>query len=126
MFLIERKALVKNTGELRREIALGITRRTLEQASPEHVLRINRGHWCIEAMHPIIDWNYDEDRSRIRTGNGPENISRGRRFAIGILKSFQKPNQPIAKLRRQLSFNTRCVFDYLRMRKNSTPSPYAA
>ena len=39
-------------------------------------------------LHYIIDWNYDEDRSRIRTGFGPENITRLRRFAVGILKSF--------------------------------------
>jgi predicted transposase YbfD/YdcC len=36
--------------------------------------------------HYIIDWNYDEDRSRIRTGHGPENITRLRRFAISIIK----------------------------------------
>ena len=126
VFLIERDTVIKNTGEHRREIALGITSRTPAQASPEQVLRINRGHWCIEAMHHIIDWNYDEDRSRIRTGNGPENISRLRRFAIGILKSFQKPNQSIAELMRQLSFNTRRVFDYLRMTQNSAPPPHAA
>ena len=71
-------------------------------------------------MHYIIDWNYDEDRSRIRTGFGPENITRLRRFAVGILKSFQKPNQSIAEMMRQLSFNTRLVFDYLRMTRNST------
>jgi len=37
--------------------------------------------------HYIIDWNYDEDRSRRRTGHGPENITRLRRFAISIIKS---------------------------------------
>jgi len=41
-------------------------------------------------IHYIIDWNYDKDRSRIRTGFGPENITRLRRFAVGVLKSFQK------------------------------------
>ena len=39
------------------------------------------------SCHYIIDWNYDEDRSRIRTGYGPENITRLRRFAIGVIKS---------------------------------------
>ncbi|MDP2792528.1 MAG: hypothetical protein Q8O25_00350 [Sulfurisoma sp.] len=39
-------------------------------------IAINRGHWSIESVHHIIDWNYDEDRSRIRTGFGPENITR--------------------------------------------------
>ena len=64
-------------------------------------------------------WNFDEDRSRIRTGFGPENITRLRRFAVGILKSFQTSTQSIAELMRKLCFRTRLVFDYLRITKNS-------
>ncbi len=120
VFLIERESIQKKTGEYSREIALGLTSRTPQEASPQRVLAVNRGHWSIESVHYIIDWNYDEDRSRIRTGFGPENVSRLRRFAVGILKSFQKPNQSIAELMRKLSFRTRVVFDYLRMTKNST------
>ena len=119
VFLIERESIKKRTGEHSREIALGITSRTPHQASPQQVLAVNRGHWAIESVHHIIDWNYDEDRSRIRTGFGPENITRLRRFAVGILKSFQKPAQSIAEMMRTLCFRTRLVFDYLRMTKNS-------
>jgi len=117
VFLIERETLIKKTGELRCETALGITSRTAQEASPQRVLRTNRGHWSIESVHHIIDWNYDEDRSRIRTGFGPENITRLRRFAIGILKSFQKPSQSIAELMRRLLFRTHLVLDYLPMTK---------
>ena len=120
VFLIERGSLNKKTGEQTREIALGITSRTPQQTSPQRVLAVNRGHWSIESVHYIIDWNYDEDRSRIRTGHGPENITRLRRFAVGILKSFQKPAQSIAEMMRALCFRTRLVFDYLRMTNNST------
>ena len=119
VFLIERESIDKKTGERSHEIALGVTSRTPQQASPQRVLAVNRGHWAIESVHYIIDWNYDEDRSRIRTGFGPENITRLRRFAVGILKSFQKPAQSIAALMRKLCFHTRLVFDYLRMTKNS-------
>jgi hypothetical protein len=56
---------------------------------------------------------------RVRTGFGPENLTRLRRFAIGILKSFQKPTQSIAEMLRTLCFRIRLVFDYLRMTKNS-------
>lgn len=126
VFLIERETLIKKTGELRCETALGITSRSTQEASPQQVLAINRAHWSIESVHHIIDWNYDEDRSRIRTGFGPENITRLRRFAIGILKSFQKPSQSIAELMRRLSFRTRLVFDYLRMTKNSAHLPTPA
>ena len=78
----------------------------------------NRGHWSIEnSCHYIIDWNYDEDRSRIRTGYGPENITRLRRFAVGIIKS--KGVRSVAQKMRQFARNVRSVFDYLRMTENS-------
>jgi len=123
VFLIERESLYKKTGVITRETALGITSRTPKEASPKRVLAVNRGHWSIESVHNIIDWNYDEDRGRIRTGFGPENITRLRRFAVGILKSFQKSAQSIAEMMRKLAFKSRLVFDYLRMTQNSTWSP---
>ena len=124
VFLIERESIEKKTGEYSREIALGITSLTPQEATPQRVLAVNRGHWSIESVHYLINWNYDEDRNRIRTGSGPENITRVRRFAIGILKSFQKPAQSIAEMMRSLCFRTRLVFDYSRMTKNSvTGSP---
>src|SRR5437016_1017353 len=119
VFLIERECIDKKSGACSLDAALGITSQTPQQASPAEVLGINRGHWTIESVHYIIDWNYDEDRSRIRTGFGPENITRLRRFAIGVLRSFQKARQSIATMMRNLAFNTRLVFDYLRMTQNS-------
>ena len=119
VFLIERESIEKKSGKPRLEIALGITSRMPQQASPRRILEVNRGHWSIESVHYIIDWNYDEDRSRIRTGFGPENMTRLRRFAVGILRSFKKPRQSLSTMMRLLAFNTRLVFDYLRMTQNS-------
>ncbi len=117
-FLIEREFIDKKTGKSSHDIAYGITSRTPEQADPQRVLTTNRGHWAIEnSCHYILDWNYDEDRSRIRTGYGPENITRLRRFAISIIKS--KGVRSVAQKMRQLNRNVRMVFDYLRMTKNS-------
>ena len=117
-FVIERHVTEKKSGIRSCEIAYGITSRTAEQADPERVLKVNRGHWTIEnSCHYIIDWNYDEDRSRIRTGYGPENITRLRRFAIGVIKS-KKPRS-VAQKMRELTRNVRLVFDYLRMTENS-------
>jgi hypothetical protein len=78
-------------------------------------------HWSIEnRCHYVIDWNYDEDRSRISKGYGPENISRLRRFAVGILYHFADGKTSLAEKMRHLNRNIRLVFDYLRMTKNST------
>jgi hypothetical protein len=122
-FLIERHSLGKKSGHHSCETAYGITSRPTEQANPERLLQVNRGHWTIEnSCHYILDWNYDEDRSRIRTGYGPENITRLRRFAIGVIKS--KGVRSVAQKMRELTRNVRLVFDYLRMTKNGcTSSP---
>jgi len=120
-FVVQRESTDKKSGEYSCEIAYGITSRTPAQADAQRVLDTNRGHWSIEnSCHYIIDWNYDEDRSRIRTGYGPENITRLRRFAISIIKS--KKVRSVAQKMRQLTRNTRLVFDYLRMSENSCAS----
>lgn len=116
--MVQREATNKKTGEYSCEIAYGITSRAPDQADPERVLAVNRGHWTIEnSCHYIIDWNYDEDRSRIRVGYGPENITRLRRFAVSIIKS--KRVRSVAQKMRQLTQNVRAVFDYLHMTQNS-------
>jgi predicted transposase YbfD/YdcC len=125
-FLIERETLLKKTGKRSLDIALGLTSRPPEQASPQRLLALNRGHWVIEnSCHYVLDWSFDEDRSRIRTGYGPENISRLRRFAIGVIRSFTQRNESVAQKMRQLCRNTRLVFDYLRMTQNACPSATA-
>ena len=117
-FVIERERIDKKTQIVSTETAYGITSRTPDQADANHILKTNRGHWCIEnSCHYILDWNYDEDRSRIRTGHGPENLARLRRFAIGLIKS--KGGTSVAQKMRELTMNVRAVFDYLRMTNNS-------
>lgn len=122
-FVIERESIEKKTGESACEIAYGITSRASEQADAQRILNVNRGHWSIEnSCHYIIDWNYDEDRSRIRTGYGPENMTRLRRFAIGVIKS--KGVRSVAQKMRELTHNVRLVLDYLRMTENSCAPAY--
>ncbi len=117
-FVVERERVDKKTGEISNDIAYGVTSRTPDQANAQQILKTNRGHWCIEnSCHYVIDWNYDEDRSRIRTGHGPENLTRLRRFAVGLIKS--KDAKSVAQKMRQLTMNVRLVFDYLRMTKNT-------
>ncbi len=119
-FMIERESIDKKSQKESKETVYGITSATIEQASPEQVLGDNRAHWRVESCHYIIDWNYDEDRSRIRTGFGPENITRLRRFAIGLLKA-KKSNESIPVMMKKLMLNTRAVFDFLKMTRNSVP-----
>lgn len=119
VFLVERESIEKKTGERSCDFAIGVTSRTPHPCPPSRLLAINRGHWRIESVHHIIDWNDDEDRNRIRTGQGPANVTRLRRFAIGVLKSVQKPNQSIAEMMRQLARQPRQMLDYLKLTANS-------
>lgn len=121
VFMIEREVFNKKSGACTVEQALGITSQTPAQADAQRVLTTNRGHWAIEnSCHYVIDWNYSEDRSRIRTGHGPSNVTRLRRFAVGVIKSFIKGRESVAEKMRSLHRNPRLVFDYLRMTENST------
>jgi predicted transposase YbfD/YdcC len=117
-FQVERITTNKKSGKQSREVVYGITSKTPDLASAAQVLRDNREHWSIEnSCHYIIDWNYDEDRSRIQTGFGPENMTRLRRFAVGLIKS--KGVRSVAQKMRELTLNTRLVFDYLKMTQNT-------
>ena len=118
VFRVERITVHKKSSKQHQELAYGITSKTPDRANAAQVLQDNRGHWSIEnSCHYIIDWNYDEDRSRIRTGYGPENMTRLRRFAVGLIKS--KGVRSVAQKMRELNWNIRLVFDYLKMTRNS-------
>ena len=52
------------------------------------VLQIVRSHWSIEnQLHWVLDVVFDEDGSRTRKDNGPENFAILRRFAVNIIRS---------------------------------------
>ena len=67
---ITRRRKVK--GKWSRETCYAVTSAGVTQASPAQLAAIIRGHWAIEdPLHWIRDLDFDEDRSQIRTGNGP-------------------------------------------------------
>ena len=118
VFAIERHVIEKKTGKTSTDIAYGITSHTPQTADAAGVLAYNRGHWTIEnGCHYLLDWNWDEDRSTIRTGHGPENLTALRRFAIGIIKS--RTRESATSTIQRLARNVRLVFDYMRMTENS-------
>ena len=114
--LLQCAVTVKSTGTRTVELAYGITSHAPDTAAAERLLALNRGHWTAEAVHHILDTAWDEDRCRIRTGYGPENTTRLRRFAIGIIRAHSKCVAPTV---RKLNRNPRLVFDYLKMTANT-------
>ena len=121
VFMIRRARHSKATGKASIETAYGVHkphprhRQCTKHPDPEP------RPWCIEnTAHHCLDWSWDEDRSRIRTGNGPENTTRLRRFAIGLIKAR---GLEVAQTLRKLNRNVRCVFDFLKMTANTQPLP---
>jgi len=63
-----------------------ITSLTALQADPVLLTRWLRGHWAIEALHWVRDVSFDEDRSQVRTGNGPQIMAALRNLVITALR----------------------------------------
>jgi predicted transposase YbfD/YdcC len=63
-----------------------ITSLTAAQADPVLLARWLRGHWAIEALHWVRDVSFDEDRSQVRTGNGPQIMAALRNLVITALR----------------------------------------
>ncbi|MEV0129401.1 ISAs1 family transposase [Dactylosporangium sp. NPDC050688] len=94
------------------ETVYAITDLQAHQAKPWHLADWIRGHWTIEnRVHWVRDVTYDEDRSQIRTGTGPQVIATLRNAATSALRltgatniaaanrhHARNPNRPLALL----------------------------
>ena len=114
---MRRETVEVKSAKRRIETAYGVTSLDRKAATPQRLLTLNRGHWTIEATHHILDWSFDEDRNRIRTGYGPENMTRLRRFVIGLIKGR---GIAVAETMRNLARNPRRVLDFLKMTANAS------
>ena len=77
----------KNSKKWSTETVYAVTSLTAVQARPAELAAIVRGHWGIEdRLHWVRDVIYDEDRSQVRTGNGPRVMASMRNLAIAVLR----------------------------------------
>lgn len=75
------------SGKQATETIYGVTSLTNDQANPARILNLTRGHWAIEnRLHWIRDVTFDEDRSRVRKGNGAQMMASLRNIAISLLR----------------------------------------
>ena len=72
--LIERYVTCKKKGQwhTRAEAVLYLTSLAADETTPEDLLAHVRGHWRVEHTHWLRDVIWKEDKSLIRTGNGPQ------------------------------------------------------
>ena len=76
----------------------------------KRLLEAVRSHWGIEnALHWSLDVTFNEDGSRVRSGNGAENFSVLRRMALNLLKAEQSTKRSLAGKRKDAAWDN----DYL-------------
>lgn len=64
-----------------------------------------RGHWGIEnSLHWVLDVTFNEDQSRIRKDNGPDNFALLRRFAVTLIKQDSSSGS-IRRKRKRAAWN---------------------
>ena len=65
-----------------------------------------RSHWGVEnSLHWVLDVTFDEDRSRIKKGNAPENFGLLRRLALCLLKKESSSKRSIKGRRLRASWD---------------------
>jgi predicted transposase YbfD/YdcC len=84
---LERTTREVKSGKTRQEVVYLITSLTAEQAGPDRLLALNRGHWEIEnRLHWVRDVTFAEDHSQIRSGSGPQMMATLRNLAISLVR----------------------------------------
>ena len=83
---LRRRREVLKTGKVFKEEIFIITNMDCAQADAERLLFLKRDYWQIEnKLHYRKDFVFGEDRSTIRVGHGPENMSALRNFVVSLL-----------------------------------------
>lgn len=102
------------TGEAKTttQVVYGITSLSRDQADAQRLLTLNRGPWGIEnKLHGVRDETFGEDRCRIRTNHGPQQLATARNAAIAVCRANNYPD--IAAARREFAWNPSRLFAIL-------------
>ena len=84
---ITRKTRKLNDKKWWTEVVYAVTSLSAAQATNAQLATWIRGHWCVEnRLHWVRDVTFDEDRSQVRTGNGPRVMATLRNLAISLLR----------------------------------------
>jgi predicted transposase YbfD/YdcC len=95
---------VTKKGVTSTEVVYLITDLSPQQASPLHLLALVRGHWGIEnRSHYVRDVSFQEDRSRLRSGNAPQILAALRNVAITLL--HRSETSQISSARRAFAYH---------------------
>lgn len=115
---VTRTVTVRKTGTTSQEVVYLITPLTPQEACPARLLELVRGHWGIEnSSHYVRDVTFGEDRSRLRSGQGPQIMAAFRNLAITLI--HRQGSSQIAATRRHFASHPRLAFRLLLPRRSA-------
>ena len=76
----------------RTEVVDGITSLDAARGGPARLAALVRGQWQIESLHWVCDVVFDEDRSQVRAGHGPQVMATLRNLAVSLLRLAGEAN----------------------------------
>ena len=100
--MVESVVCNKNTGKTTCETRFFISSLPVD---PKRALEAIRAHWGVEAMHWILDMDFDEDRSRARREDLAENLAMLRHVVLNVLRLDKSVFGGISVKRKELAWD---------------------
>jgi predicted transposase YbfD/YdcC len=114
---LTRTVTIRKTGKTSQEVVYLITPLIPQEASPQRLLELVRGHWGIEnSSHYVRDVTFGEDRSRLRSGHAPQILAAFRNLAITLI--HRQGSSQIAATRRHFASHPLLAFRLLLPRRS--------
>ena len=120
---IETIVMVRSTREIKSKTTTEIRYYITSCSADANFLnKAIRAHWGIESVHWVLDITFREDESRIRKGDGPENIAMLRHLALNAMKKFTGIKDSVASKIRRAMFSDQIREDVLKQVMNISPN----
>ena len=100
--MVESVVCNKSTGKTTCETRFFISSLPVD---PKRALEAIRAHWGVEAMHWILDMDFDEDRSRARREDLAENLAMLRHVVLNVLRLDKSVFGGISVKRKELAWD---------------------
>jgi predicted transposase YbfD/YdcC len=83
-----------------------------------------REHWSVENnLHWVLDMAFDEDRSRVRKDNAPENMAMLRHVALNLIKADTLMKGGVQRHRKLAGWDERFLAHLVGVKGAYTPLP---
>lgn len=84
------------------------------KTSAKEIAKVIRSHWSIEnSLHWVLDVTFNEDKSRIRKKNGPENMAIVKHTVLNLLRQNGDEKTSLKRRRRRASYSEAYLADIL-------------